>query len=161
MAQIINYRTQYTDIEFINDHLSKHEENEAWICGVLDFASGELIKRRSRPDLDSEIVSGQFQIFGRLTYDIKDEIKRFGGKWDPGVKRWSLPTLDRDGIANCLASIDKVLSELGYEPDDVYYPEFKLGIPWSAWIYDYNRGKAWAERNGGKIRKDNTFHKRK
>lgn len=161
MPQIIDYKTQYTDIEFIKRHLSQHNESQAWLCGVLDFASGELARRRFRPDLDSELIGDEFQIFGPLTYKIKDQIKEYGGKWNPSTKRWILWPTDQALREDCLASIDAKLEELGYELSEVYYPEFKEGIPWDCWINDYNQGKLWAEANGEFIRKDNTFHRHK
>lgn len=159
--KIENYSTEHTNIDFVNAHLKNNKESRAWICGVLDFASGEINNRRSKPLLDSIIINKTFHIFGKQTFEIKDNLKEHGAKWDPNRKSWYINISDEKSIENFISDIDKALENLGKDPSEVYYPEFLLGMPWKKWIEEYDRGKEWANKNATEIQKNTTYNRMK
>lgn len=159
--QVVNYSTEHTNIEFVNAHLRANKESQAWVSGVHDFISGEMHSRRSKPLLDSIIINKTFHIFGKQTFEIKDNLKESGAKWDPKRKSWYINISDERSIEDFVSNIDKAIVDIGKKPQDVYYSDFLLGIPWKKWIEEYDRGKEWANSNAANIQKNNTFNRMK
>ena len=107
MSSIPGYTTEYTKIDVLNKHLKDHKESGAWIYGVLDFASEGLNRRRSKPLLDSKIEDNKFFIFGELTFEIREDIKKSGGRWNPESKSWYVLIKDQNTIETLIVNINK------------------------------------------------------
>ena len=138
---IENYSTDYERTEILDKYCREENKSDAFKAGALDGIDGTLRRRKNTPasDFQAEIVGSKIRISGRKTYDYKDRLKTFEGRWNRQERCWELPEDKMQAIKS----------------DEILGPALSGGYSkeYSKWISDYNDGKEWFHQHGSDILK--------
>jgi len=136
-----NYSRDYDKTELVDEYCREEKKPDAFKAGALDGIDGKLGRRKRRPasDFQAEIVDSRIRISGKKTYDYKERLKEFGGRWNRKESCWELPKDKMQAMKS-----DEILGPAWSSHDSSEY---------SKWIADYNAGKEWFNQHGSDILK--------